>query len=99
MCTLLAAADEAAVQAAQVALSYNEIRAPFGGRAGAVNVHPGSLVQANASVLPLVSIAQIDPIAVSFVVPETQLATLLAASRSGASPLLQGPQCRRGICR
>lgn len=89
----LAAADEAAVQAAQVALSYNEIRAPFGGRAGAVNVHPGSLVQANASVLPLVSIAQIDPIAVSFVVPETQLATLLAASRSGEA---LSAEARRG---
>lgn len=94
----LAAADEAAVQAAQVALSYNEIRAPFGGRAGAVNVHPGSLVQANASVLPLVSIAQIDPIAVSFVVPETQLTTLLAASRSGEvlSAEALPPEARRG---
>lgn len=27
------------------------------------------------------------------------MATSVAASRSGASPLLQGPQCRRGICR
>jgi RND family efflux transporter MFP subunit len=36
------AADQAAVRNAEVALSYNEIRAPFAGRAGAVSVYPGS---------------------------------------------------------
>ncbi|MET0519439.1 MAG: efflux RND transporter periplasmic adaptor subunit [Burkholderiaceae bacterium] len=77
--------DEAAVQAAQVALSYNEIRAPLNGRAGLVNVVAGSLVQANSSALPLVTIAQIDPIAISFNVPETELAPLLAATRAAAT--------------
>lgn len=75
--------DEAAVQSASVALSYNEIRAPLSGRAGTVNVVSGSLVQANATALPLVSIAQIHPIAVSFALPETQLAPLLQATRLG----------------
>jgi RND family efflux transporter MFP subunit len=77
----LVQSDEAAVQAAQVALSYNEIRAPFAGRAGAVNVWPGSLVQASATATPLLNIAQIDPIGVSFALPETQLGPVLAALR------------------
>jgi len=75
--------DEAAVQAANVAVSYNELRAPLSGRAGIVNVVAGSLVQANSSALPLVSIAQLDPISVSFALPETQLAPLLQATRNG----------------
>lgn len=79
----LVRSDEAAVQAAQVAVSYNELRAPISGRAGIVNVYPGSLVQANASAVPLVNIAQLDPIGISFTVPETQLASLLAATRGG----------------
>ena len=79
----LVRSDEAAVQAAQVSTSYNELRAPISGRAGIVSVYPGSLVQANASAAPLVNIAQLDPIGISFTVPETQLASLLAATRAG----------------
>ena len=77
----LVGADDAALQAASVALSYNELRAPFAGRAGAVSVFPGSLVQASSATAALVNIAQIDPIGVNFVVPETQLQALLTATR------------------
>lgn len=79
----LVRSDEAAVQAAQVTAGYNELRAPISGRAGIVSVYPGSLVQANASAAPLVNIAQLDPIGIAFTVPETQLASLLAATRAG----------------
>ncbi len=79
----LVRSDDAAVQAAQVTTGYNELRAPISGRAGIVNVFPGTLVQANASATPLVNIAQLDPIAISFTVPETQLGALLAATRAG----------------
>jgi len=71
--------DEAALQSAQVSLSYDEIRSPLNGRAGAVNVQVGSLVVANATAAPLVNIAQMNPIGVSFTLPETQLAALLQA--------------------
>ena len=74
--------DEAALQAAQVALSYNDIRAPMSGRAGVVNVVVGSLVQASGTALPLVTLAQINPITVSFTLPESQLGTLLQATRA-----------------
>lgn len=74
----LLASDEAALQSTQVSLSYNEIRSPLNGRAGAVNVQVGSLVQPGAT-LPLVGIAQINPIGVSFTLPENQLSALLQA--------------------
>lgn len=75
------AADRAAVQSAQVALGYATLRAPIAGRIGAVNIYPGTLVQPTVS---LVTITQLDPIAVSFPVPEANLQDLLAAARSRA---------------
>ena len=72
------AADRAAVQSAQVALGYSTLRAPIAGRIGAVNIYPGTLVQPAGT---LVTITQLDPIAVSFPVPEGQLQDLLAAAR------------------
>ncbi len=72
------AADRAAVQGAQVALGYTTLRAPIGGRVGAVNIYPGTLVQTSTSLL---TITQLDPIAVSFPVPEAQLQHLIAAAR------------------
>jgi multidrug efflux system membrane fusion protein len=75
------AADRAAVQSAQVALGYATLRAPIAGRIGAVNIYPGTLVQPTLS---LVTITQLDPIAVSFPVPEGNLQDLLAAARSRA---------------
>jgi RND family efflux transporter MFP subunit len=77
----LVQADQAAVRAAQVELSYTAIRAPSAGRVGAVNVYAGSLVQANAV---LASVTQIHPIAVSFTVPESGVAGLLNAQKTGA---------------
>ena len=75
------AADRAAVQSAQVALGYATLRAPIAGRIGAVNIYPGTLVQPTLS---LVTVTQLDPIAVSFPVPEGNLQDLLEAARSHA---------------
>lgn len=88
----LVAADEAAVQSAHVALSYNELRAPISGRAGALSVFPGSLVQASASALPLVNIAQMDPVGVSFSLAESQLQPLLAATRGAGKAGASSPE-------
>ncbi len=74
----LVASDEAAVRAAQTALSLMSLRAPLTGRTGLVSVNPGSLVQPGGAAL--VSIAQMNPISVSFALPEAQWATLLAQS-------------------
>lgn len=82
-------ADQAAADAAAVALSYNELRAPMAGRVGLINVSPGSLVQASAAATPLLNIAQISPIGVSFSVPEGQLAPLRAASHGARDKPLE----------
>ena len=74
-------ADLAAQQAAEVALSYDTIRSPLAGRAGAVNVYPGTLVSPSGN--PLVTISQIDPIGVNFTVPETQVGSLLKGLTAG----------------
>lgn len=71
------AADEAGVRDAEVALSQTVIRSPLAGRAGAVSVHPGA--QVSASSPALVTISQMDPIGVTFTVPERELSGLLQA--------------------
>lgn len=83
-------ASVAAVRAAEVALSYDTITAPLSGRAGAVAIFRGSLVQPAGS--PLVTISKIDPIGVAFTVPEAQLDAVLQASglRRGAARRADG---------
>jgi RND family efflux transporter MFP subunit len=76
-------ADRAMVEAAHVSLGYDVIRATSAGRAGAISVYPGSLVQPSSP--PLVTIAQLDPIAVTFTLPETELSGLLAVQKSGGA--------------
>jgi len=76
-------ADQAAIDAAQVAVSYARISAPNAGRAGAVNVSPGSAVQANLTTL--VTITQLDPIAIGFSLPQRNLSDALAALKNGGA--------------
>jgi RND family efflux transporter MFP subunit len=76
-------ASRAAIQAAQVVVADKRISAPTAGRAGAINVFAGSLVQPTGAAL--VTITQLNPISVSFNVPQQQLADTLAALRSGAA--------------
>jgi RND family efflux transporter MFP subunit len=91
------AIDTAAVESARVALAYDEIRAPFSGRTGAINVRPGSLVtpSANTSATtapPLVTITQIDPIDIAFTLPEREFPALQAALKAGTVPVSARPQ-------
>ena len=75
------AADRAAIESAQVGLSYTRIVAPAAGRAGAINVFAGSTVQPGGNAL--VTITQLDPIAVTFSLPQRNLGEALATLRSG----------------
>lgn len=77
-------ADQAALASARVAAGYSAVRAPLAGRVGAINVYAGSLVQLATS---LTTISQIDPITVSFTVPETHLANLMAGFKAGPVPV------------
>lgn len=75
-------AANAEIESARVLVGYNRIVAPIAAKAGAINVHPGSLAQPGDSV-PLVSLIQFDPIAVEFSLPERNLAAVLAARGRG----------------
>jgi len=75
------AADHAAMQNAQLQLSYCEVRSPIDGRTGSLMVHPGNIVRANDTT-PLVVINQVTPVYVAFSIPEAQLAALRAAGAS-----------------
>ncbi|AIR69303.1 efflux RND transporter periplasmic adaptor subunit [Dickeya fangzhongdai] len=70
------------IRSAQAQLGYTRIYAPVNGKTGALNVHPGSLVQPGSS-LPLVTVSQFDPIGVSFTLPEKDLNSVLAAQAQG----------------
>ncbi len=78
--------DRAALNAAQVSLSYARVTAPSGGRVGAVNVYAGTAVQANQT--PLVTITQLDPIDISFSLPQRYLSNLLGALKAGDTPVV-----------
>ncbi|HEY6253383.1 MAG TPA: efflux RND transporter periplasmic adaptor subunit [Candidatus Angelobacter sp.] len=67
------AADRAAVETTKINLEYTSIYAPINGRTGSVGAKEGNMVKAN-DVPILVTINQIEPIYVSFAVPEQQLA-------------------------
>jgi RND family efflux transporter MFP subunit len=81
--TAAVAADQAAMDATRVALSYARVTAPNSGRAGAINVFAGSAVQAN--VTPLVTVTQLDPIAVAFNLPQRNLVDALQALKDGGA--------------
>lgn len=77
------AASQAALRATEVSLGFGTLTAPLSGRAGAIAVHRGALVQPGGAAL--VGINQIDPIGVSFNLPEAQLSALLNAA-GGPAP-------------
>jgi RND family efflux transporter MFP subunit len=82
------AIDEAAVEATRAARAYTEIRAPFAGRTGVIGARPGTLVQPGATAAPLVTVTQIDPIAVAFTLPEKELPGL---QQGAALPVVVSP--------
>jgi RND family efflux transporter MFP subunit len=79
--TLLA--DQAAIDSAKVALSYAQITSPLTGRAGALSVSIGTALLAGIS--PIVTITQLDPIAVTFNLPQRNLAQAIAALKDGGA--------------
>jgi multidrug efflux system membrane fusion protein len=68
-------ADEALVEAARLQLGYTTIRSPMDGRTGNLLVQAGNVVKANED-NPMVVIAQVHPIYVSFAVSEQHLAAI-----------------------
>jgi multidrug efflux pump subunit AcrA (membrane-fusion protein) len=77
------AADRAAIEAARVQVSYSRIVAPASGRVGQINVFAGSTVSPGGAAM--VSITQLDPIAVSFNLPQRNLPDALKALAEAGS--------------
>jgi multidrug efflux system membrane fusion protein len=78
-------ADQAALELARLQLSYTTIRAPFSGVVGARLVFPGSTVKINDTALAVVN--RVDPLYVSFSVPERHLQRLRQAVSMGPVPV------------
>src|SRR5688572_14081521 len=66
-------ADQAAVEAARIQLEFARIKAPISGRTGTLSIKSGNLVSAASSGPPLVTINTMDPVLVTFSIPERQL--------------------------
>lgn len=78
-------ADEAAKASVQASLTYTEIRAPVSGRIGSIGSKVGAIVRVgdNTATSTLATINQIDPIYVSFAIPQVILPELRAAMAKG----------------
>ena len=94
------AADAAAIYNAQTQLDYTAIKAPIGGVVGLRQVDVGNIVNA-ATQTGIVTITQIEPIAVIFTAPEDQLPYIneaqaiaplktIAITTDGKKPLAEG---------
>jgi multidrug efflux system membrane fusion protein len=70
--------DDAQVEAAQLNLSFCYITAPFAGRVGLRTVDPGNVVRASES-SPIMSITQVQPISVTFTLPQDNLPRITPA--------------------
>ena len=81
------AADDAAIQTAQINLGYCVIHAPIDGKVGFYQTDVGNLVQAAAGT-SIITITQDKPISVVFTLPESQLQKVVDAAGRGAVPVL-----------
>ena len=70
--------DEAQIEAARLNLSFCYILSPFDGRVGLRNVDPGNIVRL-AEATPILSVTQIQPISVTFTLPQDSLPAIMQA--------------------
>jgi RND family efflux transporter MFP subunit len=84
------ATDSATVEINRVTRSFDEISAPISGRIGVINAFPGSFVQPSGPAL--LNIVQIEPINISFSLPERELTNLQQAMAQGKVSVNAGLQ-------
>lgn len=87
--TASVAADAAFVASARLKLGYTEIRSPIGGKTGAIQIHPGNIVEANGNT-PMVTVSAIEPVRVAVTLPQQLLPILQQRMRNGGTKLLIG---------
>jgi multidrug efflux system membrane fusion protein len=76
--------DQAAIDNAQLQMTYARVTAPISGRIGLRQVDPGNIVHA-ADANGLVIITQLQPISVLFTIPEDNLPSVLKKLRAGVT--------------
>ncbi len=76
-------AEQAAVENATLQLAYTVIRSPINGRSGNLTMKPGNLTTANTT--ELTTLAQVEPVFVTFAVPATRLPAI--RSHDSKNPL------------
>ena len=70
--------DEAQIETAQLNLSFCYILSPFDGRVGFRNIDPGNIVHP-AEATAILSVTQINPISVTFTLPQDTLPAIVEA--------------------
>jgi multidrug efflux system membrane fusion protein len=83
-------ATQATVENYKVQLGYTEIRSPINGRTGNIVVKQGNVV--NANTMDLMVINQVEPIYVTFAVPESQLRDVKKYMAGGKLTVTVAPQ-------
>ena len=76
--------DDAAIAAAQLNVDFTRITAPFDGRVGLRLSDPGSFIRAADATNPgIVAVSQIQPISVTFSLPQDKLPAIASAMAQG----------------
>jgi multidrug efflux system membrane fusion protein len=77
------AADKAALDMAQLNLGYTQIRSPVDGKTGPILMQPGNMISSsNGQTAPLVTIAEVRPVKISFTLPQSELGRIQARQLS-----------------
>jgi multidrug efflux system membrane fusion protein len=74
---------KANAEAAQINLNYTRIRAPVSGKTGPILVQPGNMVTTNNTTTPLVTLNEIQPVKISFALPQSDLPRIQAMAHTG----------------
>jgi multidrug efflux system membrane fusion protein len=83
-------ASQATAENAKVQLSYADITSPIDGRTGNLTVKAGNVVTANN--MDMMTINQVEPIYVTFSVPEAQLSAIKRYMEAGSLSVRARPQ-------
>ena len=89
-------ADRAQVEYARVQLIYTKIYSPIDGRTGSLMLHLGNVVKANPD-NPMITINQVNPIYVTFSVPQQVLPEIkqqMAKGKLRVTAIIQGQEDR-----
>jgi multidrug efflux system membrane fusion protein len=85
--TAAIAGDNAAIEAAKLNVSFCYILSPIDGRVGLRQVDPGNMIHSSEAI-GIMTIAQVQPIAATFTLPQDQLPQVMKAMATGPVPTL-----------